>query len=52
MVWGGIVHGIKLQLLAVHCNITAARYRNEILRPVAMTLVQQRQLGGGGHNRY
>ena len=44
MVWGGIAHGIKSQLIIVAGNMTAARYRNEILRPVAVLLVQQRNL--------
>ena len=34
MVWGGIVHGIKSQLIIVAGNMTAVRYRDEILRPV------------------
>ena len=44
MVWGGIAHGIKLQLIIVAGNMTAVRYRDEILRPVAVPLVQQRNL--------
>ena len=44
MVWGGIAHGIKLQLSTVADNMTAVRYRDEILRPVAVPLVQQRNL--------
>ena len=44
MVWGGIAHGIKSQLIIVAGNITAVRYRDEILRPVAVPLVQQRNL--------
>ena len=42
MVWGGIAHGIKSQLIIVAGNMTAVRYRDEILRPVAVPLVQQR----------
>ena len=44
MVWGGIAHGIKSQLIIVAGNMTAVWYRDEILRPVAVPLVQQRKL--------
>ena len=44
LVWGGIAHGIKSQLIIVAGNMTAVRYRDEILRPVAVPLVQQRNL--------
>ena len=44
MVWGGIAHGIKSQLIIVAGNMTAVRYMDEILRPVAVPLVQQRNL--------
>ena len=44
MVWGGIAHGKKSQLIIVAGNMTAVRYRDEILRPVAVPLVQQRNL--------
>ena len=37
MVWGGIAHGIKSQLIIVAGNMTAVRYRDEILRPVVNT---------------
>ena len=40
MVWGGIAHGIKSQLIIVAGNMTAVRYRDEILRPVVVPLVQ------------
>ena len=43
MVWGGIAHGIKSQLIIVAGNMTMVRYRDEILRPVAIPLVQQQQ---------
>ena len=33
MVWGGISHGLKSQLVVIDGNLTAARYRDEILRP-------------------
>ena len=39
IVWGGIAHGIKSQLIIVAGNMTAVRYRDEILRPVAVPLV-------------
>ena len=44
MVWGGIAHGIKSQLIIVAGNMTAVRYRGEILCPDAVPLVQQRNL--------
>ena len=44
MVWGGIAHGIKSQLIIFAGNMTAVRYRDEILCPVAVPLVQQRNL--------
>ena len=40
MVWGAIAHGIKSQLIIVAGNMTAVRYRDEILRPVTVPLVQ------------
>ena len=44
MVWGGISHGVKSPVIVVLGNLTAVRYRDEILRPVAVPLVQQRQM--------
>ena len=44
MVWGGISHGVKSPLIVVSGNLTAVRYRDEILRPVAVPLVQQHQM--------
>ena len=44
MVWGGILHGVKSPLIVVRGNLTAVRYRDEILRPVAVPLVQQHQM--------
>ena len=38
MVWEGIAHGIKSQLIIVAGNMTAVRYRDEILRPVVVPL--------------
>ena len=44
MVWGGISHGVKSPLIVVPGNLTAVRYRDEILLPVAVLLVQQHQM--------
>ena len=44
MVWGGISHGVKSPLIVVPGNLTAVRFRDEILRPVAVPLVQQHQM--------
>ena len=37
-------HGVKSPLIVVPGNLTAVRYRDEILRPVAVPLVQQHQM--------
>ena len=42
MVWEGITHGIKSQLIFVEGNMTAVRYRDESLRPDSVPVVQQR----------
>ena len=44
MVWGGISGGVKSPLIVVPGNLTAVRYRDEILCPVAVPLVQQHQM--------
>ena len=44
MVWGGISHGVKSPLIVVPGNLTAVSYRDEILCPVAVPLVQQHQM--------
>ena len=44
MVWGGISHGVKSPLIVVPGNLTAVRYRDEILRPVAVPLAQQHEM--------
>ena len=44
MVWGGISHGVKSPLIVVPGNLTAVRYRDEILCPVAVPLVQYHQM--------
>ena len=44
MVWGGIGHREKSLLTVVEGSMTAVKYRDVILRPVAVPLLQQRQL--------
>ena len=44
MVWGGIGHSEKSLLIVVEGSMTAVKYRDVILRPVAAPLLQQRQL--------
>ena len=44
MVWGGISHGLKSLLIVIADNLTGVRYRDEILRPVAVPFVQQHHL--------
>ena len=44
MVSGGISQRVKSPLIVVPGNLTAVRYRDEILRPVAVPLVQQHQM--------
>jgi hypothetical protein len=44
MVWGGISHGLKSPLIVIAGNLTGVRYRDEILRPVAVPFVQQHHL--------
>ena len=44
MVLGGISHGLKSQLVVTDGNLTAARYRDEILRPHVIPLLQQHNL--------
>ena len=44
IVWRDIAHGIKSRLIVVEGNMTAERYMDEILRPISVPLVQQRQL--------
>ena len=43
MVWEVISHGVKSPLIVVPGNLTAVRYREEILRPVEVPLVQRHQ---------
>ena len=44
MVWGEISHGVKSPLIVVPGNLTAVRYTDEILPPVAVPSVQQHQM--------
>jgi hypothetical protein len=44
MVWGGISHGLKSLLIVIAGNLTGIRYRDEILRLVAVPFVQQHHL--------
>ena len=44
MVWGGISHGLKSQLVVIDGNLTAARNRYEILRPHVIPFLQQHNL--------
>ena len=44
IVWGGIAHGVRSQLIVVDGNMTTVSHRDEILCPVAIPLVQERQL--------
>ena len=44
MVWGGISHWLKSQLFVIDGNLTAARYRDKILRPHVIPFLQQHNL--------
>ena len=44
MVWGGISHWLKSQLVVIDGNLKAARYRDEILRPHVIPFLQQHNL--------
>ena len=44
MVWGGISHRLKSQLVVINDNFTAGRYRDEILRPHVIPFLQQHNL--------
>ena len=44
MVWGGISHGLKSQLVVIDGNLMAARYRDEILQPHVIPFLQQHNL--------
>ena len=44
MLWEGISHGLKLQLVVIDGDLKAARYRDEILRPHFIPFLQQHNL--------
>ena len=44
MVWGGISHRLESLLIVIAGNLTGVRYRDEILRPVAVPFVEQHHL--------
>ena len=44
IVWGGISHGLKSQLVVIDRNLTANRYRDEILQPHVIPFLQQHNL--------
>ena len=44
MLWEGISHGLKSQLVVIDGNLTAVRYRDEILRPHVILVLQQHNL--------
>ena len=33
MVWGGISHGVKTPVVVIQGNLTAVRYRDQVLMP-------------------
>ena len=39
MVWGGISHGVKKPLVVIQGNLTAVRYRDQVLMPHVLPLV-------------
>ena len=41
MVWAGISLHVKTPLVAIQGNLNAARYQNDILRPIAIPIIQQ-----------
>ena len=43
MVWGAICNDQKTRLVTIQGNLTAQRYRDEVLRPVVLPFVQQHQ---------
>ena len=44
MVWGGIAHSGKTQLVNINGNLNAQKYRNDVLAPVALPFMN----GGNG----
>jgi len=45
IVWGGICGGNRPRLVVVNRNLTGARYRDEILRPVVVPFLQRHRPG-------
>ena len=45
MVWGGICGHAKTRLVIVQGNLNAQKYRDDILTPVALPFLRQRQQG-------
>ena len=41
MVWGGISHRAKTDLVTVHGNLDAMRYRNEIVQSALLPFLRQ-----------
>ena len=39
MVWGGISHGVKTPLVVIQGNLTAVGYRDQVLMPHVLLLV-------------
>ena len=44
MVWGGISHGVKTPLVVIQGNLTAIRYRDQVLMPRVLPLVNAHNL--------
>ena len=44
MVWGGISHGVKTPLVDIQGNLTAVRYRDQVLMPHVLPLVNAHNL--------
>ena len=44
MVWGGISHGVKTPLVVIQGNLTAVRYRDQVLTPHVLPLVNAHNL--------
>ena len=44
MVWGGISHGVKTPLVVIQGNLTDVRYRDQVLMPHILSLVNAHNL--------
>ena len=44
MVWGGISHGVKTPLVIIQGNLTAVCYRDQVLMPHVLPLVNVHNL--------